>query len=145
MSAAPDDRQPRRQSAAQGVATGTGAGDGGTMETNERLDRVEAAVSRLEGRVQGLESAVEGLRQSQGHLMASVAIVAAFVIGFGVYQLQRLDQLGDKINEVPSKISADMRDLTKTLAASITAAKQQPVQVIMVPAPQQQPVQRPRR
>jgi hypothetical protein len=86
-------------------------------------------------RVARLEGAVEGLRHSQNILAALVALVAAFVIGFGIYTLQKIDNLDDKVNKLPAQISSDIRDLTQTLANAITASKQQAPQVILMPSP----------
>jgi hypothetical protein len=85
-----------------------------------------------------LESAVESLRHGQNWTLGAIAILSAFIIGFGVYSLQRMDSISDKVSALPLQISADLRDLTKTLAETITAAKQQPPQVILMPAPPQQ-------
>jgi hypothetical protein len=92
-------------------------------------------------RIGRLEGAIDGLRHAQnltigavGILGAFIAIFTAVVIGLGVYELQRIDQLNDKVSALPGQISAELRDLTKTLAATITAARQ--------PAPQ--PEQPPR-
>jgi hypothetical protein len=83
------------------------------------------------GRIGRLEGAVEGLRHSQNMILGSVgivaalvAVVAAFVVGFGVYELQRIDSLNDKVNALPGQITGEIRDLTKTLADTITAARQ---------------------
>jgi outer membrane murein-binding lipoprotein Lpp len=101
-------------------------------DMNERLGRIEGEISGLK---HGHAMTLGGL----GLVAALVTIGVAAVIGFGVYELQRIDQLSEKVNELPGKISADLRDLTKTLAQSITAAKQQPPQVILIPTPQQSP------
>jgi hypothetical protein len=87
-------------------------------------------------RIGRLEGAVEGLRHSQNMLAGLIALVAAFVIGFGIYTLQKIDTLDDKVNKLPGQISADIRDITKTLSEAITAAKQQAPQVIIMPSPQ---------
>jgi hypothetical protein len=90
-------------------------------------------------RIGRLEEAVEGMRHSQnltiGATVGVGAILAAFVIGFGIYILQKVDTLDDKVNKLPAQISSDIRDITKTLAEVITATKQQPPQVILMPAP----------
>lgn len=100
-------------------------------------------MSDMKERLAKLEGIVEGLARTQEFTLVAVigvgAILAAFIIGFSVYGLQRFDQLSDKVSDLPAKISSDLRDITKTLAESITAAKQQPPQVIIMPAPQQQP------
>jgi hypothetical protein len=55
-----------------------------------------------------------------------------------LYGISRIDSLNDRVNALPNQISGDLRDITKTLAESITAAKQQPPQVILMPSPAQQ-------
>jgi hypothetical protein len=71
-----------------------------------------------------LEGAVEGLRHAQNLTVGIVAVFAAIMIGVAVYTLQRIDQISDRVAELPGKIGTDMRDLTKTLADTITAARQ---------------------
>ena len=71
-----------------------------------------------------LEGAVEGLRHAQDLTVGIVAVFAAIMIGVAVYTLQRIDQMSDRVAELPGKIGTDMRDLTKTLADTITAARQ---------------------
>lgn len=112
----------------------------------ERLTKVEAAVGRLEIAVGKVEIAIGGLRNSQNLTVGMLGIFAAAVIAMGVYTLQRIDRaddhisaLSDKVDALPGLISADLRDITKTLAESITAAKQQPPQVILMAVPQGQP------
>ena len=111
-----------------------GGGNGPDMPgMNERL-------AKLEGAFEGLRTAIEGLRHAQNMIIGTVlgvgGILAAFIIGFGVYSLQRMDNVQRDVSALPSQISAEMRDITKTLAESITAAKQMPPQVILIPAPQ---------
>jgi outer membrane murein-binding lipoprotein Lpp len=100
-------------------------------------------MSDMKERLAKLEGTVGGLARTQEFTLVAVigvgTILGAFIIGFSIYGLQRFDQLSDKVSELPAKISSDFRDITKTLAESITAAKQQPPQVIIMPAPQQQP------
>ena len=69
------------------------------------------------------------------------------MLALGIFTLTKLDQQGDRLDkltertiELPSKVGAELRDIAKTLADSITAAKQTPPQVILMPAPQGQPV-----
>lgn len=95
----------------------------------------------MDERIGRLEGSVEGLRHSQNLTVGIVSLVALVLIGLSVYELQRLDSLSDKVSALPGQISSDMRDLTKTLADAITAAKQQPPQVILMPAPPPQPAQ----
>jgi hypothetical protein len=43
--------------------------------------------------------------------------------------------LAADVQALPGKISADLQNLTRTLADSINAAKQTPPQVLLLPAP----------
>jgi hypothetical protein len=101
-----------------------GEGPPGSME-NERLAK--------------LEGAVEGFRATQSVLLGAIGLVLTVVIGFGIYSLNRLDALNARVNDLPGKISSDLRDLTGVLSQAITAARQTPPQVIILPAPQIQP------
>jgi hypothetical protein len=101
-------------------------------------------IGRIEGEISGLKHGQNMTLGGLGLVGALAAVVVAAVVGFGIYELQRIDQVGDrltalndKVNELPGKISAELRDVTKTLAESITAAKQQP-QIILMPQPQLQ-------
>lgn len=103
---------------------GSGGGHDGTGDLGER-------VARLEGVFEAFKNTVEGLRHSQNLVVAIVSLLALVVIGVGVYGMQRIDQLtdriaqtNDRISEVPGKVSDDVRNLTQTLATTITAARQ---------------------
>jgi hypothetical protein len=93
-------------------------------------------------RLASLEASMDGLKRIQDITVLSVFGVGAILVAIMVYMLMqqdqsrdRIDRLSDKMNELPGKINADLRDITKTLAESITAAKQQAPQVILLPAP----------
>jgi hypothetical protein len=112
-------------------------GDGGDTHMphmNERLAKVEGIV--------------EGLGRTQEFTLVAVigvgAIIAAFVIGFGIYSLQRIDVLNDKVNALPSQINSDLRDLTKTLADVIIATKQAQQSPPTPQTPPQPPPQQPK-
>src|ERR1700681_4012283 len=122
----------RRQSSAEAMGrvvptdTRGPGGDGVSPDMGEGLGR--------------LESASEGLRHSQNLVIGAAFLVALIIVGLGIYELQRIDQLNDRIDQLsdrigqvstrvtnlPGQISGDLRDLTKTLAESIAAAKQTP-------------------
>jgi hypothetical protein len=85
-------------------------------------------------RVAKLEVAIKGLRDSVNVVLA----VAGLLVLIPLYGISRIDSLNDRVNALPNQISGDLRDITKTLAESITAAKQQPPQVILMPSPAQQ-------
>jgi hypothetical protein len=94
-------------------------------------------------RTERLEEALGGLRRSQNWMFGTIMVLTIFVVGFGVYELQRMNDLGEKTIALPREIRSDLHDLTKTLAESSAAAKQQTVQVTMSPPPQQQPTPNP--
>ena len=113
-----------------------GPGDFG-MSGDERI-------GRLEGAFNGMKLAIDGLRHSQNMMMITSlgvgTILAAFVVGFGVYTLQRIDsadsrgaQIEREVIQLPGKISDGLRDLTGVISSAITASKQQGPQVIVVP------------
>lgn len=106
-------------------------------------------------RVSKLEGEFGDLKQSQMMLITLNGVIAAIVailLGLAIYTLTKLDQTGDKIDkavertvELPGKIGAELREITRTLADVITASKQAPPQIIVIPAPvplkEQQPKQ----
>jgi hypothetical protein len=93
-------------------------------------------MSDADGRIGRIESAIEGLKHSQNLMAAAVLGVGAILAGLGVYGLQRIDTLSDRVNALPSQISSELRDLTKTLADVIIATKQtQPMTSSMPPPP----------
>jgi hypothetical protein len=94
-----------------------------TSDSNERISR--------------LEGALDGLRHNQTMLLAAVGLVLTVLLGFGFYGMNRFDRTDNRIEELPGKISSDIRDITRTLSEAITASKQQAPQVILLPAPQQ--------
>lgn len=128
----------RGNAEAEKEATGIlsyGDGDGGSGNMNERL-------GRLEGELGGVKHGQNMLLGGLGVIVALLAILGAFIVGFGVYNFQkvdqtnaRLDKLAEKTNALPGKISSDLRDLTRTVSESITAAKQEPPKIILMQAP----------
>ena len=92
-------------------------GGGLPPDMSERL-------ARLEGAFDGLKMAIDGLRHTQNITIGAIGIVFAAVIGFGIYTLQRIDSL-----------PADFERLNQTLSSAITAARQAPPQVIVIPSP----------
>lgn len=112
-----------------------GGGSGPHMpDMSERLGRIEGEIS--------------GLKHSQNiHLAALAGSFATVLVAVGIVFAillslwNKVDQQGDQIVQLPGKISAELRDITRTLAESITAAKQTPPQIILMPAPQLPPTQ----
>jgi len=106
-------------------------------DVNERLGSVE-------GHLEGLKHVQNMLLGGIGILGTIISVLITVLVGLGVYELQRIDQIGDridsvnaKVNELPGKISVELRDITKTLADVIIAAKQ--------PSPPPNPPAPPRR
>lgn len=90
----------------------SGGGDDGSLmsNANERIGKIEAAI--------------EGLRNSQNLTVGAVVGVGAILVALGVYTLQRIDSLSDRVNALPFEISSELRDITKTIADVIIATKQ---------------------
>jgi hypothetical protein len=111
------------------------------QQNAELLRQLETSTARL-AKVEG-EFGV--LKHSQSMTLCGLWIVAALLIvviasvaGFGIYELRRIDQAGDrisalndKVNDLPGKIGADLRDITKTFADVVLGATKQTQQ----PAP----------
>jgi hypothetical protein len=95
-------------------------------------------IEPMNERVAKLEVAVKGLRDSINIMLAVVGIVVLILL----YGVARIDQLNDRVTALPNQISTDLRDITRTLAESITAAKQQIPQVILMQPPSN-PIQPP--
>lgn len=99
------------------------------MELAERIARIEAAI--------------EGLRHSQnltiGATVGVGGIIAAFVIGFGIYTLQRIDQTQDAIAREAAATRQELVGVTTAIANSITAARQMQPQILVVPSGSQTP------
>jgi hypothetical protein len=102
-----------------------------------------------------VEREIGGLKQSERDALGPrdcrrlLIVVLASVVGFGIYELQRIDKAGDrisalndKVNELPGKIGADLRDITKTLADVVIGTTKQTQQPAPTP-PVQQPASTP--
>jgi hypothetical protein len=108
-----------------------------------------------------VEREIGGLKHGQNVMLWGLWIVAALltvvlvsVVGFGIYELQRIDQAGDrisalndKVNELPGKIGTDLRDITKMLADVVIGTTKQTQQSAPIPPIRQpastSPVQQP--
>jgi hypothetical protein len=98
-----------------------GGNDGGTHMPN------------MSHRLTKVEGVVEGLKHGQTQLLVTIGVVSAVLIGVGIFTLTELstlstktEDLSGKVAELPSKISSQLLDISKTLADVIIAAKQQP-------------------
>ena len=97
----------------------TQTGDGGGGPHMIDMERV----SRIEGEIEGLKHGHNMLLGGLGLVGAIIVVLVSIGLGIGVYELQRLDQLSEKFNALPAQISSDLRDITKTLAESITGRR----------------------
>jgi hypothetical protein len=97
-----------------------------------------AAMNDVTGRLAKLDEAVDGLKRSQTVTNWLVGLSITIVLGVAAISTAQFWRVEDKLDAIPGKISSDMRDITRTIAASITASKQSPPQVLLVPAPVQQ-------
>jgi predicted transporter len=79
------------------------------------------------------------LRHSQNLAIGAIRILAAFVIGFGVYTLQRIDQTQDAIAREAAAMRQELIGVTTAIANSITAARQMQPQILVVPSGGQAP------
>ncbi len=102
------------------------SGPAGPSDTDVMKERL----ARLEGAFEGLKLAIDGLRHSQNMTLTAVMGVGVILAGIGIYILQRVDAL-----------PGEFEHMNQTLSAAITAAKQAPPEVILMPAPQTLPPQ----
>jgi hypothetical protein len=102
-------------------------GGGDSPMIGERLAKVEGAC-------EGLRDSIEGLRHGQNLLMGLVGVGFAVIIAIVGYAISRIDNL-----------PADFERTNQTISQAITAAKQQPAQVILLPAPTQPPQEAPKK
>lgn len=93
-------------------------------------------INQMSDRLSRLEGAFDWMK-------ITISVIAAVVIGgiaFIGVQITRVDgrvsTLSDKVDALPDKMNANLRDLTNTLAQAILASKQTAPQVILMPAPQ---------
>lgn len=124
----------------QASQTSSSLGDGGG---GSHIPDMRLLLGKLEGEINGLKHGqtlhLAALGGSFALMLGALAIIAALLFVL----MAKVDQQGDEIVRLPSKVGAELRDITKTLAESITAAKQTPPQVILMPAPQLPPTQPP--
>jgi hypothetical protein len=93
------------------------------MDLVERLAKVEASI--------------DGLRHSQnltiGATVGVGGIIAAFIIGFGAYTLQRIDQTQATISNEAAQTRQELIGITTAISNAITATKQAQPQIVVVP------------
>src|SRR5262245_4227804 len=94
------------------------------QQNAELLRRLETSIERLgkvEGEIGGLKHGQNMILWGLGIVAALLIVIVASVVGFGIYGLQRIDKVGDritafndKVNELPGKVDANLRNITKT-------------------------------
>jgi hypothetical protein len=101
----------------------------------------------LAERIARLEAAIEGLRHSQNLTIGATAaiggILAAMIIGFGVYSLQRIDQTQEAISREAAATRKELVGVATAIANSITAARQVQPAIVVIPSPSTQPASPP--
>ena len=90
----------------------------------QRPEEMHVRLAKLEGAFDGLKMSIEGVRHSQNMTMGLLGVGFAIVIFFMGYLLTRIDNL-----------PTEFERLNQTLSSAITAARQQPPQVIILPSP----------
>jgi hypothetical protein len=133
MSEAPEDKIVRAAFPKTSAPRSLEGGNGGPHPPD--MSMLGERVARMEGAVEGLKSSVDAMRWVVGVL----AVIIVGGVSFLGVQITRSDgriaALETKVDALPDKINANLQALTQTLANAITAAKQQPPQVILLPAP----------
>ena len=127
------------------------------QQNAELLRRLETSIERLgkvEGEIGGLKHGQNMILWGLGIVAALLIVIVASVVGFGIYGLQRIDKVGDritafndKVNELPGKVDANLRNITKTFSDVIIGTTKQAQQAAPTPPVQQPastvPVQQP--
>ncbi|MBV8118353.1 MAG: hypothetical protein JO081_00250 [Alphaproteobacteria bacterium] len=97
----------------------------------------------LAERIARLEASIEGLRHSQNLTIGATAaiggVLAAMIVGFGVYGLQRIDQTQESISREVAMTRQELVGVATAIANSITAARQMQPPIIISPAPNTPP------
>jgi hypothetical protein len=90
-------------------------------------------------RIARVEAAIEGLRHSQNLTIGATAaiggILAAVIIGFSIYGLQKIDQTQDSISREAAATRQELVGVATAIANSITAARQIQPPVVVIPGP----------
>jgi hypothetical protein len=119
---------------------------------NRADDTDPPGMDGIDGRLARVEAAIEGLRHSQnltiGAMVGIGALLAGFIVAFGIYGLQRVDAvdtkidakfdaLGRRMSEESAHTRQDLIGITAVISNSITAARQmQAPQPTPPPSPQ---------
>lgn len=81
-------------------------------------------MAKLEGAFEGVKLSIDALRHSQNVTLAVMGIGFTLLLGIGIYTVQRVDQ-----------IPGELRGIADSISQAVTASKQAPPQVILMPAP----------
>jgi hypothetical protein len=90
-----------------------------------------------------VEAAIEGLRHSQNLTIGAIGVLAAFILGFGVCGLQKVDQTQLSISREAAATRQERVGVATAIANSITAARQMQPPVVVVPTPSPSPAPSP--
>ena len=131
MSKGPWPQNPPTGGDNQNTPTGGGGIDGGGIGAH--LTDMQICLARLEGEVSAFK-------------LLFAAIIAILIGGFAFLGVQvtrvdgKVSATASDVQGLPDKINGNLLSLTRTLADAISAAKQPPPQVILMPAPAPSPV-----
>jgi hypothetical protein len=83
----------------------------------------------------GLKSSIDGLRHGQNLTIGVLGLVAAIMLAGFAYVLQRVDDVDNKVTELPDRINRNLLELNRTLSDAITASRavQQTPPIIVFP------------
>jgi hypothetical protein len=118
---------------------------GGGGGTSDGMDA--GRLNKIETRLGGIES------EQRTHLrwMVTIALtLAAIIITSSAFLMSRVDRVEDRlsrlesnVNDLPGKLAGSLGQINQTLFQAITASKQTPPQVILLPAPQPSSIPKP--
>jgi hypothetical protein len=111
------------------LKSGNGGGTFGGMDDD-----------RLKG-IDGRLTAIEGEQRTHLRWSLTIALALAALIATGTtFLMTRIDRVEDRltrletnVNELPAKLTTSLAQLNQTLLQAVTASKQAPPQVIVVP------------
>jgi hypothetical protein len=70
-------------------------------------------------------------------LSVTISIAGLVFLGNRIDRVEtKVAAVSDQITALPEKVSGNLRDLTSAMSQAITASKQAPPQVILMPSPQ---------
>lgn len=115
------------------------SGDGGSTYDSMSNSDINNRLTRLEGGWSTFQYASGIVSAVMVGMMA--VLIGAMALLYTAQQATQSDvrELANKIDTLPDKINSNLMELNRTLSQAITATKERPAQVIVVPAPQTQP------